>query len=119
MTPDQDSLSLGSPESSPPVTAEARRAEARRRFLRGAVVASSGVVVVTLCHQRAFARRPGLLGLNPATPTTTTQQTYQPRGVLVSSQLKCLSLQGSVQGQTTVMDSITNQPVTRVDCVRN
>jgi hypothetical protein len=76
---------------------------ARRRFLARGAAGGSGLLIVTLCHQRALARRPGALENNDPRRTlapTTQQQDTAPtqKGILVSSELMCQSLGGQLNG---------------------
>jgi hypothetical protein len=114
-------------------SAEAKRIAARRRFLLRGAAAGPGVVIVTLCHRRAFAQfanDPNRVatplvppqtppGLGPTERAPRQLQPYQPRGILVSSTLTCASLHGTSVETVSVVDSISGNPVTRVDCVRN
>ena len=130
MTIEQQDLPNGDSPRPDSASAEAKRMAARRRFLARGAAGGSGLLIVTLCHQRAFARRSGLLNdtTPPADTSTTTASKmtadgtrttpYQPQGILVSSQLHCTSLHGSSVKTVTVYDSITHNQVTRVDCVR-
>jgi len=110
-----------------PNSAEIKRLAARRRFLAGAAAGGSGLLIVTLCHQRASANP-----LDEALATSAleqqaegypeqsmTQKSYTPHGVLVSSTLACASLHGSAVKNVTVLSSVTGHPVTRVDCIRS
>ena len=115
------------PDTVPPPleSAEAKRLAARRRFLTGTAGGSS-LLIVTLCHQRALANPPAGMGAvhgsQPGGDTNTsgnTSSTYQPRGVLVSSELVCASLHGQAYQNVTVLNSVTGHLVTRVDCVKN
>ncbi|HVO91143.1 MAG TPA: hypothetical protein VMV45_21590 [Casimicrobiaceae bacterium] len=107
-------------------SAEAKRLAARRRFLTGTAGGSS-LLIVTLCHQRALANPPGggaggVRGPQPggnSSQPDTTSSTYEPRGVLVSSELVCASLHGQSYKNVAVLNSVTGQLVTRVDCIRN
>lgn len=81
------------------VTGERKRADARRRFLRGAT-AGSGLLIITVYHQRAFAGKK----------------------VLVSSVETCASLTGTPKkgndGSKTkkVIDAETGQKVDAYVC---
>jgi len=105
--------------------AEAKRLAARRRFLGRGTAAASGLVIVTLCHQRAFAKKPApaaWLGA-PTTegnapvpgawvpPTTNTPTVRQ--DALQGSAALCQSL----GGQSQVYDVTTSLGVHKVvDC---
>jgi hypothetical protein len=79
--------------------AEAKRLAARRRFLGRGTAAASGLVIVTLCHQRAFAKKPAPA---PWVPPTTQPQTPT---VPLGSAALCQSLGGGNQVYT-VTDSM-------------
>ena len=74
--------------------AEKRRIAARRRFLKGGSAAGSGLVILTISHQRSFA-------------SGTAQEVY------VSSVAACSSIGGSNAKLTTVVDSVN--PVIKKD----
>ena len=73
--------------------AEAKRTAARRRFLKQGT-AGTGILIVTLHHQRAIAAKK----------------------IMTSSPGTCLSLHGTVGKQTTVTDKNTGQKVTAIQC---
>ena len=77
--------------------AQSKRAAARRRFLKRGAAAGTGILVVTLHHQRAMAGA---------------------KKIMASSVGTCLSLGGSSKGTTQVKDA--NNPsgpkVTVVTC---
>jgi hypothetical protein len=78
--------------------AEAKRTAARRRFLKQGTAVGTGILVVTLHHQRAMAGG-----------TT----------IMTSSAGTCLSLKGTVQG-TTQVHNVTNPTgpmVTVTQCI--
>ena len=76
-------------------SAESKRTNARRRFLRQGAAAGTGILVVTLHHQRAMAGA---------------------KKVMASSAGTCASLGGSSKGTTTVVDANTGLKVTVVAC---
>lgn len=104
-----------SPTGTP--SAEEKRMAARRRFLARGAAGGSGLLIVTLVHQRAFAQ--------PKPPNANVPigrrlpPAYHPHGILVSSTLTCTSMHGNAVATITVADSVTAQQVTRVDCVRD
>ncbi len=104
MTIEQENLPNGESHRPENASAEAKRMAARRRFLARGAAGGSGLLIVTLCHQRAIARRPGALEHNDprkaVAPATQQQDTTQPtqQGILVSSELMCQSLGGHLNG---------------------
>lgn len=104
MTIEQENLPNGEPLQPESASAEAKRMAARRRFLARGAAGGSGLLIVTLCHQRALARRPGALENNDPrrtlAPTPQQQDTAPPtqKGILVSSELMCQSLGGHLNG---------------------
>jgi hypothetical protein len=112
------------PEAQAPQSAEEKRLAARRRFLSRGAAGGSGLLVVTLGHQRAFAQRPPLRtepnanGNANKTPPPGQQEEYKPQGMLVSSSLACSSIQGTPVATVTVLDDDLRNKVEKVDCVR-
>jgi len=97
MKAESDSNIRAQPQSSPgePNTAESKRQDARRRFLKGAA-AGSGAVIVTFYHQRANAKK-----------------------IMTSSAAVCTSMHGT-PGKTHQVKDVTKPPtaskVTAVEC---
>jgi hypothetical protein len=83
--------------------AELKRKEARRRFLLRSSAAGSGLLVVTLVHQRAFAKQPGL-------QTGTTIQ--------VSSEATCTSIGGVSNGPVPPGQASVSGQGARIYCQR-
>ena len=78
-------------------SAEAKRTAARRRFLKQGAAAGSGILVVTLHHQRAIAGKS--------------------KQIMTSSAATCTSLGGTSKGTKKVVDSLSGgQKVTRTVC---
>ncbi|MEO8304438.1 MAG: hypothetical protein ABI724_09985 [Betaproteobacteria bacterium] len=79
------------------VPAETKRKAARRRFLARGTAAGSGLLIVTLYHQRGMANPHG-------------------QKVLVSSIETCASIGGKKAGEKDVKDSVTGKKVKRIEC---
>jgi len=102
MTPEDSADSIATTAADLTAVAEEKRRAARRRFLLRSTKAGSGVLVVTLCHQRAFAKKPGLVATNVH---------------MVSSEAQCSSLRGIFDNTPTASDSV--QGAIRFKCTVN
>ena len=85
-------------DSGVPSSTETKRRAARRRFLARGTAAGSGVLIVTLYHQRGFAK------------------SNHAKKIFVSSPERCLSLGGTDHGEKKVKDSVTGEKVKRTEC---
>jgi hypothetical protein len=74
---------------------EARRAAARRRFLKQGATAGSGLVIYTIYHNRSFAGT---------------------KKIMVSSAEACTSMHGTAGKKKKAVSSITGKKVTVVPC---